>query len=139
MRVWSGGKTRVVQVSVTEFPDSPWVSYKNDKAADPDVVFSKITDAGFEVADLTDELRALFHFKSQTTGPVVTVVADNTAASQAGLRRGDVIKKVLMDDVGSRAELEQRLQEMHQRGQRNAVLYVGGVNDARWVTIPLRS
>jgi malic enzyme len=52
--------------------------------------------------------------------------------------RGDVIKKVLMDDVGSRAELEQRLQEMQQRGQRNAVLYVGGVNDARWVTIPLR-
>src|SRR4051812_7773513 len=137
VRVWSAGKIRVVQVSVTEFPDSPWVSYKNDKA-DPDVVFSKVTDAGFEVADLTDELRALFHFKSQTTGPVVTVVADNTAASQAGLRRGDLIKKVLMDDVGSRAELEQRLQEMHQRGQRNAVLYVGGVNDARWVTIPLR-
>src|SRR4051812_33294542 len=137
VRVWSAGKIRVVHVSVKEFPDSPWVSYKNDMA-DPDVVFSKITDAGFEVADLTDELRALFHFKSQTTGPVVTVVADNTAASQAGLRRGDLIKKVLMDDVGSRAELEQRLQEMHQRGQRNAVLYVGGVNDARWVTIPLR-
>ena len=139
VRVWSGGKIRVVQVSVTEFPDSPWVSYKDDKAADPGVVFSKITDAGFEVADLTDELRALSSTsKGQTTGPVVTVVADNTAASQAGLRRGDVIKKVLMDDVGSRAELEQRLQEMQQRGQRNAVLYVGGVNDARWVTIPLR-
>jgi serine protease Do len=137
VRVWSAGKIRVVHVSVTEFPDSPWVSYKSDKA-DPDVVFSKVTDAGFEVADLTDELRALFHLKSQTTGPVVTVVADNTAASQAGLRRGDLIKKVLMDDVGSRAELEQRLQEMHQRGQRNAFLYVGGVNDARWVTIPLR-
>jgi S1-C subfamily serine protease len=56
-------------------------------------VFSKITDAGFEVADLTDELRALFHFKSQTTGPVVTVVADSTAASQAGLRRGDLTQK----------------------------------------------
>jgi serine protease Do len=137
LRVWSEGKTRVVQVSVREFPDSPWVSYKNDKAG-PGVVFSKITDAGFEVADLTDELRGQFHFKSQTTGPVVTVVADNTAASQAGLRRGDVIKKVLMDDVHSRAELEQRLQEMQRRGQSNAVLYVGGVNDARWLTIPLR-
>jgi serine protease Do len=137
LRVWSEGKTRVVQVSVREFPDSPWVSYKNDKAG-PGVVFSKITDAGFEVADLTDELRGQFHFKSQTTGPVVTVVADNTAASQAGLRRGDVIKKVLMDDVHSRAELEQLLQEMQRRGQSNAVLYVGGVNDARWLTIPLR-
>jgi serine protease Do len=137
VRVWSGGQTRVVQVSVKEFPDSPWVSYKSDKASSG-VVFSKITDAGFEVADLTDELRAQFHFKSQTTGPVVTVVADNTAASQAGLRRGDVIKKVLMEDVHSRAELEQRLQDMQQRGQRNAVLYVGGVDDARWLTIPLR-
>src|SRR3954452_23530117 len=137
VRVWSGGKTRVVEVSVREFPDSPWIAYKNDKAG-PGVVFSKITDAGFEVADLTDELRTRFQLKSQTTGPIVTVVADNTAASQAGLRRGEVIKKVLTDDVGSRAELEQRLQDMQQRGQRNAVLYVGGVNDARWVTIPLR-
>lgn len=128
VRVWSGGQTRVVQVSVREFPDSPWVSYKHDKAS-AGVVFSKITDAGFEVADLTDELRTKFQLKGQTTGPVVTVVADNTAASQAGLRRGDVIKKVLMDDVGTRAELEQRLQEMQQRGQRHAVLYVGGVNE----------
>ena len=68
----------------------------------------------------------------------MTVVADNTAASQVGLRRGDVIKKVLMDDVHSRAELEQRLQKMQQRGQRNAALYVGGVNNARWLTIALR-
>ena len=58
--------------------------------------------------------------------------------AMAARAAGDVIKKVLTDDVGSRAELEQRLQEMQQRGQRNAVLYVGGVNDARWVTIPLR-
>ena len=74
VRVWSGGNTRVVQVSVIEFPDSPWVSYKNDKAG-AGVVFSKITDAGFEVADLTDELRTRFQLKAQTTGPVVTVVA----------------------------------------------------------------
>jgi serine protease Do len=136
VRIWSGGKVWVAKVSVREFPDSPWVSYKNDKAS-PTVVFSKISDAGFEVADLTDELRAKFHLKSQTTGPVVTIVADNTAASQAGLRRGDIIKKVQMDDVGSRAELAQRLKEAQQRGQRNVLLYVGGVGDARWVTVPM--
>jgi serine protease Do len=137
LRVWSGGKFRVVTVSVREFPDSPWVSYQNDKAG-PGVVFSKITDDGFEVADLTDDLRAQFHLKTHTTGPVVTVVADNTAAKQAGLRPGDVIKKVQMEDVRSRTELEQRLQQLQQQGQRNALLYVGGVDDARWLTIPLR-
>jgi serine protease Do len=137
LRIWSGGKTRVASVSVREYPDSPWVTYKNDKAQ-PGVVFSKITDAGFEVADLTDELRAQFHLKAQTTGPIVTVVAENTAASHAGLRRGDVIKKVQMEDVSSRAELEQRLQDAQHQGQRNALLYVGGVDDARWLAIPLR-
>jgi hypothetical protein len=40
------------------------LSYKNDKA-DPGVVFSKTTDAGFEVADLTDGLRAQFRLKPQ--------------------------------------------------------------------------
>ena len=137
LRLWSDGKIRVAAVAVKETPESLWITYKSDKAA-PGVVFSKITDAGFEVADLTDELRARFHLKSQTTGPVVTVVVDNTAATEVRLRPGDVIKKVQMADVRSRAELEQRLKEVLQRGQRNAVLLVGGVDDARWVTIPLR-
>ena len=38
-----------------EFPQETWTSYKNDKVNE--LVFKKISDAGFEAADLNDELR----------------------------------------------------------------------------------
>jgi serine protease Do len=136
LRVWSNGQTRTVPVAVKEFPQETWTSYKNEKVSE--LVFKKISDAGFEAADLNDELRARFQLDAKTTGPVVTVVADNTAASGANLRPGDVILKVQMDDVSSRADLARRLKEVSDRGQRDVLLFVGGANEARWLTVPLR-
>jgi serine protease Do len=50
LRVWKNGKARTVPVVVKEYPQEIWTSYKNDKASE--LVFTKISDAGFEVADL---------------------------------------------------------------------------------------
>jgi hypothetical protein len=44
-----------------------------------------------------------------------------------------------MEDVHSRAEVETRLMDLCNRGQRNALLFVKGANGTtRWVTLPLR-
>jgi serine protease Do len=134
--VWSNGKTRNVPVAVKEFPQDVWISYKNEKTAD--LVFTKISDAGFEVADLTDELRAKFHIDPGVKGVVITAVADNTAASGANIRPGYVILKVQMDDVHSRAELAQHLQKLADRGQRDVLLFVRGSNGSVWLTLPMR-
>src|SRR6476620_2102004 len=134
--VWSNGKTRNVPVAVKEFPQDVWISYKNDKTAD--LVFTKISDAGFEVADLTGELRAKFHIDPGVKGVVITAVADNTAASGANIRPGYVILKVQMDDVHSRAELAQHLQKLADRGQRDVLLFVRGSNGSVWLTLPMR-
>jgi serine protease Do len=134
--VWSNGKTRNVPVAVKEFPQDVWISYKNEKTAD--LVFTKISDAGFEVADLTDELRAKFHIDPGIKGVVITAVADNTAASGANIRPGYVILKVQMDDVHSRAELAQHLQKLADRGQRDVLLFVRGSNGSVWLTLPMR-
>lgn len=136
LRVWSDGTTRNVAVGVQEFPQEVWISYKNEKTAD--LVFTKISDAGFEVADLTDELRAKFHIAPVVKGPVITAVADNTAASGANLRPGYVILKVQMDDVHSRAELAQRLQKLSDKGQRDVLLFVRGTTEPVWLTLPMR-
>ncbi|HEX3280183.1 MAG TPA: PDZ domain-containing protein, partial [Pyrinomonadaceae bacterium] len=130
------GKTRNVPVAVKEFPQDVWISYKNEKTAD--LVFTKISDAGFEVADLTDELRAKFHIDPGVKGVVITAVADNTAASGANIRPGYVILKVQMDDVHSRAELAQHLQKLADRGQRDVLLFVRGSNGSVWLTLPMR-
>jgi len=135
LRVWKNGKARTVPVVVKEYPQEIWTSYKNDKASE--LVFTKISDAGFEVADLTNELRARFHLDADTTGPVIIAVADNTAASGANLQPGETILKVQMDDVQSRADLASRLKAVADGGQRDVLLLVGGPQ-SRWITLPLK-
>ena len=107
----------------------------NDKVNE--LVFTKLSDAGFEVADLTSELRTRFHLDAETTGPVITAVADNTAASGANLQPGDIILKVQMADVRSRADLAARLKAVADGGQRDVLLLVGGPQ-SRWITLPLK-
>ncbi|HZY11691.1 MAG TPA: PDZ domain-containing protein [Beijerinckiaceae bacterium] len=92
-----------------------------------------------ELADVGDELRGKFHLDPQTTGPVVTRVTEDTAASGAKLKAGDLVLTVQMEDVRSRADVESRLMDLCNRGQRNVLLFVKGVNrTTRWVTLPLR-
>jgi serine protease Do len=137
VRIWHKGQTRVVALTVKEWPQEVWETYKSGTSNES--LFTKITDYGFELADLSDELRGRFHLDPQTSGPVVTTVAEDTAASGAKLKPGDVVLTVQMEDVHSRADIETRLMDLCNRGQRNALLFVKGANGtARWVTLPLR-
>ncbi|GAC1332370.1 MAG: DegQ family serine endoprotease [Beijerinckiaceae bacterium] len=138
IHVWHlGGQERIIPVQVKEWPQELWVSYKSEAMRPP--LFNKLSDFGFQMTDLNDELRARFHIDPGTMGPVVTDVVDETAASGARLKPGDVVLKVQLEDVHSKADFEQRLKELTDKGQRNALIFAktaAGV--ARWTTLPLR-
>jgi serine protease Do len=136
LRVWRKGQTRVISATVKEWPQEVWQSYKT--ATGSEALFTKIGDYGFDIADLNDELRARFHLEDQASGPVVTSVAEDTAASGAKLKAGDVVLTVQMEEVHSRVELEQRLMELCNQGQRNALIFARGASGTRWLTLPLR-
>jgi serine protease Do len=136
LRIWHDGKIRIVPVTVKEYPQNTWVSFQNEQLKEP--VFTKASDFGFELADLTKELRARFQLNNSVSGPVVTQVADNTAGAGANLRPGDVIVRLQPEDVHSKTQFEQRLQALYKSGQRNALVLVGGESSSRWITLPLR-
>ena len=58
LSVWRDGSIRTVPVTVEEYPQDVWASYKNENMKE--VVFTKISDAGILVSDLTKELRDKF-------------------------------------------------------------------------------
>jgi S1-C subfamily serine protease len=72
------------------------------------------------------------------SGAIVTVVSEDTAASRAKLKPGDVVLTAQMEEVHSKAALEARLTELCGGGQRNALLFVKGATGTRWLTLPLR-
>jgi serine protease Do len=137
LRIWRKGQMRVVSLTVKEWPQEVWETYKSGTSNQS--LFTKISDYGFDIADLSDELRGRFRLDPQATGPVVTSVTEDTAASGAKLKPGDVVLTVQMEDVHSRIDIEDRLMSLCNRGQRNALLFVKGANGAtRWITLPLR-
>jgi serine protease Do len=121
---------------VKEWPQELWESYNSEMMRPP--LYSKLADLGFEVADLNNDLRAQFHLDSGTEGAVVTQVADDTAASGAKLKPGDLILKVQRDDVRNVAELQDRLKKLTDAGDRRVLVYAKGANGPRWTTLPLR-
>jgi serine protease Do len=137
LSIWTiGGEDKVVPVTVKEWPQEIWETYNSEMMRPP--LYSKLGDLGFELADLNNDLRAQFHLDPATEGPVVTQVVDDTAASGAKLKPGDLILKVQREDIRNVAELEERLKKMTAAGDRRALIYAKGANGARWTTLPLR-
>jgi serine protease Do len=137
LSIWTvNGEDKVVPVTVKEWPQELWESYNSEMMRPP--LYSKLGDLGLEVADLTNDLRARFHLDPGTEGPVVTAVVDDTAASGAKLKPGDLILKVQREDVRTTAELEQGLKKITDAGNRRALIYAKGANGPRWTTLPLR-
>ena len=137
LSVWAvNGDDRVVPVTVKEWPQELWESYNSEMMRPP--LFTKLEDLGFQVGDLTSDLRARFHLDQAAQGAVVIDVVDDTAASNAKLKPGDMILKVQREDIHTAAELEQRLKKMTEDGDRRVLIYAKGVNGARWTTLPLR-
>ena len=137
LQVWHNGVTRPTSVTVKEWPQELWVSYKSDVIRAP--VFTKVRDFGFDLADPSDDLKMRYRIEGEATGPIVTNVVEDTAASGAKFRPGDVILKVQMEDVRSVADFEKKLLERTSKGQRNALIFAKSANGStRWVTLPLR-
>jgi serine protease Do len=137
LRIWREGSSLTTNVTVKEWPQELWVSYKSEMIQAP--LFTKMRDFGFDVADPSPDLKMKFGMNGDPTGPVVTNVLEDTAASNAKFRPGDVILKVQMEDVHSVAELEKKLLDRTNGGQRNALVYAkSATGTSRWLTLPLR-
>jgi serine protease Do len=137
LQVWREGSIRNVNVTAKEWPQELWISYKNETMREP--VFTKLRDFGFDVADPSPDLKMKFKIDGEPAGPVVTNVVEDTAASGAKFRPGDVILKVQLQDVHTVDELEKNLLERCNKGQRNVLIYAKNASGtSRWVTLPLR-
>jgi serine protease Do len=137
LQVWRNGETHGVPVTVKEWPQELWISYKNDTMRPP--IFTKVRDFGFDVANPSPDVKTKFKIDGEANGPVVTNVVEDTAASGAKFRPGDVILKVQLEDVHTVEELEKKLLDRCNKGQRNALLYAKSASGTpRWLTLPLR-
>ena len=83
---------------------------------------------GITVSDLSDQLAAYFGVKD---GVLVTSTVDNSAASKAGIKAGDIITSFNGSDVAAPSDLRRRIQRLQDGDE----FTVGVVRDKKSLTL----
>jgi len=130
MKVWRDQSEKSVDIKIGETPDDKDTQQQRPSRTTPSTL-------GLEVRPITPELARQLNLKS-TDGVIVARVEEGSAAGEAGIQRGDVIREINRQKVRSMAEYERltkdvkdgdRLTVLLQRGQMS--LYVAFTAAAR--------
>jgi serine protease Do len=129
MKVWRDQSEKTIDIKIGEAPDEKEAQQRPARATP--------STLGLEVRPITPDLARQLNLKS-TDGVIVARVEEGSAAGEAGVQRGDVIREINRQKVRSMADYERltkdvkdgdRLTVLLQRGQMS--LYVAFTAAAR--------
>jgi serine protease Do len=99
VRIWRDGAARTIDVVVKELPgEAQLAKNSSSESAGSDTL------QGVAVSDLNAQTRQQFAVPARIQGAVVTQVESSSAASEAGLKEGDVILEINKQPVKSAAD-----------------------------------
>lgn len=125
LKVYRNGQPRELSVTVVQLPEKP----SEQAAGESGEAGPKL---GVSVGELTPEIARQLGLRPGTKGVVISEVVPGSAASEAGLQRGDVIEEVNRQPVTS-VEQFQRL--VRQAGTQTVVLSVNRGGNSVFVTV----
>ena len=138
--LWRDGKEVTVQVSIAELPDD--VQQASTAVTPPKPATSQAVDIaglGLKLSPITDDLRSKFSLGADQKGVVITEVAPNGAASQRGLKAGDVVVEVQQEPVSAPSDVQERVDRFRKANRKTVLMLIQGSDGPRWVPLPLAS
>ncbi len=94
---------------------------------------------GLELAQLNEALRRRFDLSDTVRGIVVVDVRQGSAASEKGIRAGDVIVEVSQEEVRTPADVAAKIDEARAEGKRSVLLLIDREGDLRFVALTLEN
>ncbi|MGB3556575.1 MAG: Do family serine endopeptidase [Jannaschia sp.] len=132
--VFRDGETQTLLVTLGRREDAEAaVPASADGPARP----SEVELMGMTVSDLNEELRAQLGLDEEATGLVVSDIEEDSSAYEKGLRAGDLIEEAGQVRVTTISELEDRLEEAREAGQKSFLLLIRRSGDPRFVALAL--
>ena len=107
VKVLRGGKEQTFTVTLGKLPDQ--------QQAQAESGGSSGQNWGMTVSDLTAEIRQELKLKDDQKGIVVTAVEPDSPATQAGIRRGDIIEEMNRQPVASVQDFTKAISEMKEK------------------------
>ncbi len=96
----------------------------------------EVTILGLTLGELTPDVRGSLGIAEDIQGAVVLFVEQGSAAQSQGLRRGDVIVAVSLEDVKSPAEVAKRVEEVRKSKRPSVLLRVYRGGEFSHITVP---
>ncbi|WP_419730710.1 DegQ family serine endoprotease [Lichenicola sp.] len=136
--IWRDGKAQTIQVTVREFPEDqpkPAAAAPAKKPSAPAAV--DLAGLGMKLAPLDDGLRQKYQLGDSQKGVVVTDVTQSGAASDRGIRPGDVIIEVQQSEVTTPTDVQARIADARRQKRPSVVMLVQSGDGMRWVPLPI--
>ncbi len=137
--VWRDGKEQTLDVTIGELPDdqqTQLAAVTPDKPAPPKPL--DLSGLGLQIAPITPEARDKYQIAQDQKGVLVAEVAPGTPAADRGLKAGDVIVEVQQEEVGTPADVEQRVENVRKAGRGSVLFLVQSADGLRWVPLSLK-
>jgi serine protease Do len=123
VEVWRKGEVLKLSVRIGELKDEEIAAaeaVEEQKSAPED----GIAALGMTLSSLTDDLRERFEIGDEVNGVVITEVDEDSAASEKGLRAGDVIVEVAQEVVTSPKQVVDRVASAESEKRKSVLLLV---------------
>jgi serine protease Do len=135
--LWRDGKETTVQATLAEKPDDVQVAAatSGDKAQGQKP--TEIAGLGLKLAPITQETKDKFSLGGDQKGVVITEVAPNSSASERGLKPGDVIVEVQQGEVGSPADVQQKVDSVRKENRKSVLMLIQRQDGLQWVPLSL--
>lgn len=119
--IWRDGAQIRLPVEIKDYPGNVWIT---SMAPRP------------EIKSLSD-LGATFQTKPGVDGVEVADVIDKSVAWYAGVRSGDIVRKVRRTDIRNMDDLLREVMSMETAGAEGAAIYVDGPSGPRWLYVDM--
>jgi serine protease Do len=129
--IWRDEEPMVIAATVQEVPTAPpRPGAHSAPAASP-------ADPGWQLAAIDEVTRQAFGLDGNSGGVVVTQIAADGAAAEAGLHAGDVIVQIQQEKVAAAEDVRHLLDRARQQQRRYVVVLVRNADGLRWHALSL--
>ena len=138
--VWRDGKRQTVQLVVAELPDDQAAKAAPAKPAAPKpkpLGGVAIAGLGLSLAPIDDALRQKYQIPDGQKGLVVVSIDKAGAASDRGIKPGNILLEVQQDDATSPEQVEDLIARARQGRRTDVLILVQDGDGTRWVPMPL--
>ena len=134
--VWRKRKEHTFDVKVGELKEEDQqAALAPSKQQQPAELPGTVKTLGLSLANLTPELRERFSLAEDSAGVVVVEVAPDSAASEKGMRAGDVIVEVAQEEVKTPVQIATKIDDAKKAGRKSVLLLVDRQGDLRFVAL----